>query len=51
MKNAIGVACGTNAITLGLQACGIGAGDEVILPANTFIATLIGVLDAGATPF
>lgn len=46
----IGVACGTDAIALGLQACGIGPGDEVILPANTFIATLIGVLRAGATP-
>lgn len=46
----IGVACGTDAIALGLQACGIKAGDEVILPANTFIATLIGVLRSGATP-
>ncbi len=46
----IGVACGTDAIALGLQACGIGAGDEVIIPANTFIATLIGVLHSGATP-
>lgn len=46
----IGVACGTDAIALGLQACDIGAGDEVILPANTFVATLIGVLRAGAKP-
>ncbi len=46
----IGMASGTDAIALGLQACGIGAGDEVILPANTFIATLIGVVRAGATP-
>lgn len=46
----VGVACGTDAIALGLQACGIGAGDEVILPANTFVATLIGVLRTGATP-
>ena len=46
----IGVACGTDAIALGLQACGIGEGDEVILPANTFVATLIGVLRTGATP-
>jgi dTDP-4-amino-4,6-dideoxygalactose transaminase len=46
----IGVACGTDAIALGLQACGIGAGDEVLLPANTFVATLIGVLRSGATP-
>lgn len=46
----VGVACGTDAIALGLKACGIGPGDGVILPANTFIATLIGVLHAGATP-
>ncbi len=46
----IGVACGTDAIALGLQACGIGKGDEVILPANTFIATLIGIQRSGATP-
>ena len=39
----IGVACGTDAIALGLQACGIHPGDEIILPANTFIATIIGV--------
>lgn len=50
VQYAIGVACGTDAIALGLQACGIGEGDEVILPANTFIATLIGVIHAGATP-
>ncbi|AUB39450.1 dTDP-4-amino-4,6-dideoxygalactose transaminase [Nostoc flagelliforme CCNUN1] len=46
----VGVASGTDAIALGLQACNIGAGDEVILPANTFIATLIGVERAGAKP-
>ncbi|MBD2693770.1 DegT/DnrJ/EryC1/StrS family aminotransferase [Anabaena catenula] len=46
----IGVASGTDAIALGLQACHIGAGDEVILPANTFVATLIGVVGAGAKP-
>ena len=50
VKNAIGVACGTDAIALGLQACGITVGDEVIVPANTFIATLIGVLHTGAAP-
>jgi dTDP-4-amino-4,6-dideoxygalactose transaminase len=47
---AVGVACGTDAIALGLQACGIGADDEVLLPANTFVATLIGVVRAGAKP-
>ncbi|WP_448603912.1 DegT/DnrJ/EryC1/StrS family aminotransferase [Thermoleptolyngbya sp.] len=46
----VGVGSGTDAITLGLRACGIGQGDEVLLPANTFVATLIGVLQAGATP-
>ncbi|NET04180.1 MAG: DegT/DnrJ/EryC1/StrS family aminotransferase [Symploca sp. SIO2B6] len=50
VKYGIGVASGTDAIALGLQACGIGTGDEVIVPANTFIATLIGVIKAGATP-
>lgn len=50
VEHGIGVACGTDAIALGLNACGIGPGDDVILPANTFIATLIGVLHAGATP-
>ncbi len=49
-KYGIGVASGTDAIALGLQACNISAGDEVILPANTFIATLIGVVSAGAKP-
>jgi dTDP-4-amino-4,6-dideoxygalactose transaminase len=46
----VGVASGTDAIALGLQACGITKGDEVIVPANTFIATIIGVIQAGATP-
>jgi dTDP-4-amino-4,6-dideoxygalactose transaminase len=50
VAHGVGVACGTDAIALGLQACGIGKGDEVILPANTFVATLIGVLRCGATP-
>lgn len=50
VKYGVGVASGTDAIALGLQACNIGVGDEVILPANTFVATLIGVLNAGALP-
>ncbi|MEA5581629.1 DegT/DnrJ/EryC1/StrS family aminotransferase [Nodularia harveyana UHCC-0300] len=49
-KYGVGVASGTDAIALGLQACNIGPGDQVILPANTFVATLIGVLAAGAEP-
>lgn len=46
----VGVGSGTDALTLGLRACGIGPGDQVIVPVNTFVATLIGVLQAGATP-
>ncbi|MFK8182894.1 MAG: DegT/DnrJ/EryC1/StrS family aminotransferase [Phormidesmis sp.] len=46
----VGVGSGTDAIALGLRACGISAGDEVILPANTFIATLIGIVTVGAVP-
>lgn len=50
VKYAIGVASGTDAIALGLQACGIVPGDEVIVPTNTFIASVIGILHAGAKP-
>lgn len=46
----VGVGSGTDAIALGLRACGLSEGDEVILPANTFIATLIGIVAIGATP-
>ncbi|HPU38349.1 MAG TPA: DegT/DnrJ/EryC1/StrS family aminotransferase [Microthrixaceae bacterium] len=46
----VGVANGTDAIELGLRAHGIGPGDEVILPANTFIATAEAVARCGATP-
>lgn len=47
---AIGVSNGTTALHLAMLALGIGAGDEVIIPANTFIATAWGVSHAGATP-
>ncbi|MEG5014815.1 MULTISPECIES: DegT/DnrJ/EryC1/StrS family aminotransferase [unclassified Microcoleus] len=50
VKYGVGVACGTDAIALGLQACGINPGDEIIIPANTFIATAIAVLKAKAIP-
>lgn len=49
-KFAIGVNNGTSALHLAMLALGIGAGDEVIVPANTFIATAWGVSHAGATP-
>jgi dTDP-4-amino-4,6-dideoxygalactose transaminase len=47
---AIGVASGTDALLLGLRACGIGPGDEVIVPSFTFIATADCVSLLGATP-
>ncbi|MBE9223744.1 DegT/DnrJ/EryC1/StrS family aminotransferase [Cyanobacterium stanieri LEGE 03274] len=50
VKYGIGVGSGTDAIALGLRACGIMEGDEIIVPANTFIATVIGVILAGAKP-
>jgi dTDP-4-amino-4,6-dideoxygalactose transaminase len=50
VEHAVGVASGTAAITIGLRACGIGDGDEVIVPAHTYIASALGVLHSGATP-
>ena len=49
-SHCIGVANGMDALHLILRACGIGAGDEVIVPSNTFIATWLAVSQAGATP-
>lgn len=50
VDNAVGVASGTDALQLSLTALGIGAGDEVVVPANTFIATAAAVVRAGAIP-
>jgi dTDP-4-amino-4,6-dideoxygalactose transaminase len=47
---AIGVANGTDALHLTFRALGIGPGDEVIVPANSFVATAEAVVLAGATP-
>jgi dTDP-4-amino-4,6-dideoxygalactose transaminase len=49
-KHAVGVANGTDALELVLRALGIGPGDEVIIPTNTFIATPEAVRLCGATP-
>ena len=49
-KHAVGVGSGTDALWLSLVALGIGRGDEVIVPTNTFIATAFAVSQAGATP-
>lgn len=46
----VGVASGLEALHLCLRAYGIGAGDEVIVPSNTYIATWLAVSHAGATP-
>ncbi|WP_282153577.1 DegT/DnrJ/EryC1/StrS family aminotransferase [Ruegeria atlantica] len=48
-NHAIGVANGLEALEIALQAFNIGPGDEVILPANTFIATWLAVERRGAT--
>jgi dTDP-4-amino-4,6-dideoxygalactose transaminase len=49
-SSAIGMANGTDALHLALRALGIGPGDSVIVPANTFVATVEAVVLAGATP-
>jgi dTDP-4-amino-4,6-dideoxygalactose transaminase len=50
VRHAIGVADGTMAINFGLRAAGIGAGDEVIVPSHTFVATAAAVAHTGAKP-
>ncbi|MBV9311157.1 MAG: DegT/DnrJ/EryC1/StrS family aminotransferase [Solirubrobacterales bacterium] len=50
VRECIGVASGTAALTLALMAAGVGRGDEVIVPAHTYIATALGVTHAGAKP-
>lgn len=50
VKHCIGVGNGLEALHLLLRAYGIGPGDEVIVPSNTFIATWLAVSQCGATP-
>jgi dTDP-4-amino-4,6-dideoxygalactose transaminase len=49
-EQAIGVATGLDALHIALLAMGVGPGDEVIVPSNTYIATWLGVSQCGAIP-
>src|SRR5438105_11605821 len=49
-KHCVGVGNGLDALHLILRALDIGPGDEVLVPANTYIATWLAVSQAGATP-
>lgn len=49
-KHCVGVGSGTAALRLSLVALGIGSGDEVILPANTYIASALAISQTGARP-
>lgn len=49
-SHCVGVAKGLEALHLALRAMGVGAGDEVIVPSNTFIATWLAVSECGAVP-
>lgn len=49
-EHCIGLANGLDALHLGLRALDIGAGDEVIVPSNTYIASWLAVSQCGATP-
>jgi dTDP-3-amino-3,4,6-trideoxy-alpha-D-glucose transaminase len=48
--HAVGVANGTDAITIALRAMGVGAGDEVVVPSFTFYASAEAIPPTGATP-
>src|SRR5207248_5960812 len=50
VPHAVGVGNGTDALQLVISALGVGEGDEVIVPANTFVATAEAIVAAGATP-
>ena len=49
-NHAVGLANGLDALILALRALGVGPGDEVIVPSNTYIATWLAVSAVGATP-
>ena len=49
-KYALGVANGLDALNLIIKASGFGVGDEIIVPANTYIATILAISQNGCTP-
>lgn len=49
-RSCVGAANGTDALEMALRAAGVGHGDEVVVPANTFIATAEAVVRAGGRP-
>jgi len=49
-KYAVGLNSGYDALHMSLRAAGIGAGDEVIVPAHTFVASCSAIVNVGATP-
>ena len=49
-KYCVGLNSGLDALILAVRALGIGDGDEVIVPANTYIASVMGITENGATP-
>lgn len=49
-KYCVGLASGLDALWISFRVLGIGEGDEVIVPANTYIASVMGITMAGATP-
>lgn len=50
VKYVLGVANGLDALRLIIKASGFGEGDEIIVPANTYIATILAISDNGCTP-
>src|SRR5918911_3521429 len=50
VAHCVGVANGTDAITIALRALGVGEGDEVVMPSLTFYATAEAAVNAGAVP-
>jgi len=50
VRHCLGVSNGLDALRIALTTLNIGPGDEVILPANTFIATALAIIHTGATP-